>query len=391
MLGLDYILSPFSSEEFINSYWGRKALYIPGNSDKFENLFNWETVNDLLFSNRNYLGCRLLYEKKGLPSSSFDNLDEWLEKGATLVINHVNKIDPLVDKFQAVLSYELNAHININAYMSYPAKQGFDNHFDFHDVFIVQTEGEKDWFIFEPTRTYPIHKQPNQDKGDPPDSKPYLKCKLSPGDVIYIPRGHWHYAVANTPSIHLTVGPESRTGSELLHWWAFRLMEGDEFFRKDFPIIRSPLMGGSRDISSYREHMDEFRKRLIEFINDEEFMDELLTRYCMLKNPRRTENSLPFAWDEVSGLTEKSELVIRPEQKFVVHYDDETRSALLIIRGKELEIEEIPKIVLAGILSAQGENSVSGKDLLELEMGLEWEQLKKWLESLYRSGLLVRV
>ena len=137
MLGLDYLVSPLSSDDFVSQYKGKKAVYIPGEQNKYENLFPWETVNDLLFSNRDFVGCRLIHKKKALPESAYRELEKWLAKGATFVINHVNRVDPLVEKFQAVLSYELNTWVNINAYMSCPSKQGFDIHFDSHDVFIV--------------------------------------------------------------------------------------------------------------------------------------------------------------------------------------------------------------------------------------------------------------
>lgn len=391
MFGLDYLISPFSSDDFIESYWGKKALYIPGDLDKYAGLYSWETVNDLLLSSRSYSGLRLLHEKKGLPRSSFNNLDEWLEKGATLVVNSVNQVDPVMAKFQDTLEYELNRHVNINSYMSYPAKQGFYIHFDFHDVFIVHTEGEKEWKVFLPTegRTYPLHKQPNQKKGEPPDYDPYLECTLTPGDVIYIPRGHWHYAIAVTPSIHLTVGPESRSGSELLYWWARRLMEDeDDFYRQDFPIIRSPMMGGQRDDKAYRQHMAAFRDRMKAKLDDEAFMDELLTRFCMLSNRQGKEYNLPSAWNQGKGLEVDTPLTIKPGQKFVVHYDEDSNEALLVIRGKELNFEDIPKDILAVILSAQGDRPVCGSDLLKLDTELEWETAEGWLKRLCRQGLL---
>ena len=393
MFGLDNLIAPFDSEEFIREYWGKKALLIPGDDDKFKDLYSWDTVNDLLFSSRKFDGIRLLYEKKERPLRSFKNLEDWLDKGATLVINNVNKIEPVVAKFQDALEYELNRHVNINSYMSYPSKQGFDIHFDFHDVFIVHTEGEKEWKVFEPRpeRTFPLHRQPNLDKGEPPDYDPYLECTLTPGDVIYIPRGHWHYAVAVTPSIHLTVGPEARSMSELLAWWARRLMEDqDDFYRQDIPIIRSPMMGGQMEDERYREHVDQFRDRMKKLLDDESYLDELITRYCMLSNPQGREYNLPNIWNMSRGLEPESPLTVNLGQKFVAYFDDDERKVSLVIRGEELEFEGMPKEVLAAILSAQGGRTVCGKDLMALADDLEWEQLEEWLGKLVHSHFLSR-
>ncbi len=392
MFGLDYLIAPLSIDELIDSHWGKKAVYIPGPTDKFAGLYNWEAVNDILFSSRGYDGLRLLHEKKEMPAKSFKALDDWLAKGATLVINSVNSVDPLVSKFQDMLEYELNTHVNINSYMSYPAKQGFDTHFDFHDVFLVHTEGIKEWKIFEPTpgHTYPLHRLTNMDKGGPPEYDPYLQCTLTPGDVVYIPRGHWHYGIAIEPSIHLTVGPQARSTSELLQWWSRRLMDNsDDFYRRDIPIIGSSLMGGKTRPDAYREHMNEFRQRIKNYLDNDDFLDELVVRFCMLNNAQRQEFNLPKVWNEGKGLEPHTQLIIRSGQKFIVHYDDSRQSAILVIRGKELEIEGIPKLILAKVLSAQGGNSICGNDLLNVTEGVEWEKIDDWLKRLCQAKFLV--
>ena len=392
MLGLEYLISPLKIDTLIEDHWGKRAVYIPGAIDKFKGLYTWEAVNDIMFASRNYDKLRLLYEKKELPRNSFKSLDHWMAKGATLVINGVNSVDPLVAKFEDSLEYDLNRHVNINSYMSYPSKQGFDIHFDFHDVFLVHTEGIKEWKIFEPTpgHTYPLHRLLNLDKGDPPEYEPYLECTLTPGDVVYIPRGHWHYGIAIEPSIHLTVGPESRSTSELMLWWSRRLMEDkDDFFRRDIPIIHSALMGGDRDLADYQKHMQDFRDRIKEFLYNDEYLDELVTRYCMLNNRQSHTFNLPAAWNDGRGLEIDSMLTMRPGQKFIVHYDDENQLAVLVMRGKELEMEGIPKVVLAKILSAQNGALICGTDLLDSSLDISWENVKGWLQKLFDEKFLV--
>jgi len=223
MFGLDYLLSPCSVEEFRKTHYRERALYVPGADDKFASLFGWDDINNVMSNQRSSRdGVRLVYETKNLPPASLQHLDHWLWQGATLIINNVNQIDPIVGRFAALLGHELNTHVNINSYTSCPTKQGFDTHYDKHDVFIVQLAGKKAWTVFEPTRKWPLERETGP-KGDPPDTKPYLECDLTAGDVLYIPRGHWHYAVAVTPSIHFTVGPQARTGIDLLHYLTQKL------------------------------------------------------------------------------------------------------------------------------------------------------------------------
>ena len=134
--------------------------------------------------------------------------------------------------------------------------------------------------------------------------------------------------------------------------------------------------------------MAAFRDRMKAKLDDEAFMDELLTRFCMLSNRQGKEYNLPSAWNQGKGLEVDTPLTIKPGQKFVVHYDEDSNEALLVIRGKELNFEDIPKDILAVILSAQGDRPVCGSDLLKLDTELEWETAEGWLKRLCRQGLL---
>ena len=143
MFGLEYLISPVAVDEFRTQSWGERACYIPGLESKFADLFGWDDINHIMNSSRSWEGVRLVYETRNLPHEALGRLDAWLAKGATLVINSVNQLDPIVGRFATSLGHELNTHVNINSYTSCPAKQGFDNHFDRHDVFIVQIAGTK--------------------------------------------------------------------------------------------------------------------------------------------------------------------------------------------------------------------------------------------------------
>ena len=125
---------------------------------------------------------------------------------------------------------------------------------------------------------------------------------------------------------------------------------------------------------------------MIDMLDNEAFMDELLTRLSLLTNPLNKEFNLPFAWDRLHGLTEETELVIRSEQKFAVYYDDEEHTACLVIRSREVEIEGIPREAL--ILQAQGNNTISGRAILTKLPDLAWTDLRDWLTQMYRAGLL---
>ncbi len=119
-----------------------------------------------------------------------------------------------------------------------PQVQGFKCHYDTHEVFILQVDGCKQWHIFADTVKYPL-KEEKSSAHCPPESEPYLSCILEPGDVLYIPRGHWHYAkTVDQPSLHLTLGVHCLTGIDFLQWLTKQLKEEQEW-RTNLPVINN--------------------------------------------------------------------------------------------------------------------------------------------------------
>lgn len=385
MLGLDYLLSPVTMDDFVENHHGRRALLIRGDADRFHDLFGWDDVNHYTnFGVRSYPQIKLAHETKSLGAEALAQVDYWLREGATLIINNVQTRDAVVERFVRALGRELNTRVNVNAYVSWPAKQGFDIHYDKHDVFVIAVAGEKEWKVFEPTLTYPIEQMAGP-KGDPPDTDPYLACTLTKGDVLYIPRGHWHYAVAVTPSIHLTTGPQPRTAFDFLYWQLERVFKDSEFMRRDFPIIQSDEFGGRRSSEDLRAHLEEFRKNMRQSLEDESLWQQL-REFVMTSNPIPRHYQMPeFVMTEKS-LSEQTRFRLREEQKAVIDYDAEQQLARVLIRGYIVNVDRIPPEALQQLFTPG--NSYSGQELLDRYPELEWDILRTALLTLFRYGAL---
>jgi lysine-specific demethylase 8 len=100
----------------------------------------------------------------------------------------------------------------MNLWMGRGTKSGL--HFDFADNLFLQTYGTK-WVVLAPPTAsrylYPFSDVPHKSQIDPetPDLKAFplfARCKLyaatlEPGDVLFIPKGWWHYLRADNVSI----------------------------------------------------------------------------------------------------------------------------------------------------------------------------------------------
>lgn len=167
-----------------------------------------------------------------------------LRDGATLIVDAVNELSPPLQDLCAGLSVEFAAASQANLYACWGETQGFDVHWDDHDVFVVQVDGCKQWALYGPTETAPTRRGPGAE-ASLPQSDPEL-IVLEPGDVLYLPRGHWHAAVGKGgPTLHLTIGLTRKTGSDLLHWLADEAL-ADEIGRRDLPFEGGDAAIGER-------------------------------------------------------------------------------------------------------------------------------------------------
>jgi len=225
---------------FLRRSLGRRAHRARLEPARAGSLFGWPQLNAALAEHR-LAPPRLRLERSGADvtrgifrqrrtrrGTVLQDLDPAaltaaLREGATLILDAVHEISPPLQRLCAGLSAEFAAACQANLYACWGATQGFDVHWDDHDVFVVQVEGAKRWALYGPTETSPTRQAPNA-AASPPQNEPEV-IVLEPGDVLYLPRGHWHAAVGlGGPTLHLTIGLTRKTGADLVHWMADELL-----------------------------------------------------------------------------------------------------------------------------------------------------------------------
>ena len=101
---------------------------------------------------------------------------------------------------------------NVNAYLSFSRGGAFKPHWDFMDVLVVQVHGSKQWRVWSAEVPDPIEGGPFNASVAPDE-----EVELTPGDVLFIPRGEPHSAAVSAErSVHLTIGLESYHGIDFL-------------------------------------------------------------------------------------------------------------------------------------------------------------------------------
>ena len=269
MTTLSELLYPVSPTEFFAEHYSRRALYIPGEEKKLRSVFGYEELNRILNSGPVPLPT-LKLAKAGKPVVVEDAIEilQEVQQGATLIIDGVDAYSPGLRIGMAQWSEAMGEPLQVNMYLSQPDNQGFQTHYDTHDVLILQIEGFKHWRIFVPTVEQPLWIQKGH-KRDIPEI-PYMDICLSPGDVLYVPRGHWHDATAySEASMHLTVGIMSRTGIDYFNWLTDEL-RSSEIWRRDFLPPCARTIADAKNSSEFVSKVSQLKKHLADVFDNVE-------------------------------------------------------------------------------------------------------------------------
>ncbi|MCY4563370.1 MAG: hypothetical protein OXE40_02690, partial [Gammaproteobacteria bacterium] len=251
------LLAPVTPGEFFGEYYGQKPLHIPGEPHKFAEVMSWDGLNQALAINAFWTkdNLRLYQDIAAVPAEKYcrsvpglgtrvlrpdpELVKSHLSRGASLVLNSIDTLTPGIQSVADVLERALLGYTQLNLYCSFAEHKAFDSHFDTHEVFALHTEGEKTWNVYEGRLDNPIHhptfleltaEQHRRNRRDL-----LMEVHMTPGDLLYIPRGQYHDALASSDaSLHLTFGVIPLRGIDI-----FELLEDeavtDSLFRQDLP------------------------------------------------------------------------------------------------------------------------------------------------------------
>jgi len=380
------ILHPLTPVEFSTEYYSKKPLHIKDSPLKFERLFGWESLNRILNSSPvPHPTMKMVLEGKPVfPEDAKDILDA-TRNGASLVLEEIHKYDLNVGKLAAGLAKDIREPVRVNLYLSQPKRQGYNRHYDTHDVFILQIAGYKGWQVYDFTVKFPLFKQKGH-HSNPPDEL-QLGCTLGPGDVLYIPRGHWHEATAQIePSMHLTVGLYARTGIDFLSWLTNEL-RADVRWRETFPLILKDASEPSQECDP--ETMDHFErlKQLIESEISEPSLLDKYRRFCIAQESKVDPFSFPSQILETKRTNPESSFV-RPGYQQVSLEKRSDGKIELIVWGNILTFSGPAENILRHIFSTF---AFSGHDLIDIAPELTWDDISTVLSPLLREELIMVV
>ena len=141
---------------------------------------------------------------RALPPVVWDHYDQ----GCSIRLLNPHTFLPSLYTLNATLQEYFHCLIGANAYLTPPNSQGFAPHYDDIEAFVLQIEGRKRWRLYKPRNESEILPRTSSRNFQQNEiGKPILDEVLTPGDILYFPRGTIHQACTEPGyhSLHITL------------------------------------------------------------------------------------------------------------------------------------------------------------------------------------------
>ena len=246
------LLQPLDIDSFFDRYWEKLPVHIERNEEAyFSDLLNLDAIDSLIAtSDLYYPDVQLIRQAEGIPSDHYTDgnkrilplrLLEHHAAGATLTVARADAKIATVGAFCRQLQSQWQMQSHANLYLSPPGHQGFNPHYDSHDVFIIQISGNKRFNFYSNNVELPFNEAGFDAEYFVPGEKTE-ELTVSAGDTLYIPRGVTHDAIAldQSPSLHITLGVYPMTVRDLLQSLVQHAAEHDTRLRRSIPLVHRP-------------------------------------------------------------------------------------------------------------------------------------------------------
>ena len=394
-------LVAMSRDQFAERFWGRTPLLVQGQAPgRFDSLFGPDAVDELIA--RRGLRTpfvRLAREGSTLPDRAFttgggvgagvadqasdDKIRQEFAAGATIVLQGLHRLWPPIGDFAAGLGAELGHPVQVNAYVTPPGGRGFSDHYDVHDVFVLQIHGTKRWAVRDPVFVDPLRSQPWTDHREQVAAAARTvaatEATLAPGDCWYLPRGVLHAAAGQgRVSIHLTVGVHVWTA----HHLAQALLEAagsalavDPRARRSLPLGVNVADAG--ELAGELADVSEILREAVAAVPPADIARILQGA------ARASSRPAPIGplrqWSDAQGVCDEQMLTIRPDLLATVDGPDDAP----IVRSRAGRVA-VPAAAVPAV-----RRLLSGEALLVRDLMDEGEQARELARELLLAGVVV--
>lgn len=268
------LLRPCDLEDFLEGPYGRRPWHGPVSSASRRALIGWDAIAKALSITRAWdeRTLRLALHGRPVPAPEYCTPQEgafgtvWrpspervmdaLRAGATLVASGIDGVIPAVGDLVHAIEQALPVRVQANLYLSSAGRAGFPRHEDTHDVFVLHLAGRKRWQVQAPpgpgAGTTTAEAARPSGGARPGAAQAWT---LAPGDLLYLPQGWPHEALAETDGcLHLSFALVHLNLDDVARVLAQQLAAAGDTGRPLHDLHRGP--------EAMAAHIDEVLRRL---------------------------------------------------------------------------------------------------------------------------------
>lgn len=251
---------------FFQSLWEKKAAifkrsafkYVDSDLEILENHFSKQQLVKIINENSlSYLNnVKIMkYESHNRKEMEISDqtvsvkskiIEKAFKSGYTIQFFQPQRFSKFLQTVNAGFEFVFGNLAGSSSYLTPPSVQGLAPHYDDIEAFIIQTEGSKLWRLW---KNPSLPDTPSNDIPRESLSNDFVEVILNAGDVLYMPRGTIHEAVAlNAFSTHITVSLYQQFHMKMYCDTLFLKLLEDKFdsdieLRQGLPIYMSEKFG----------------------------------------------------------------------------------------------------------------------------------------------------
>jgi len=277
---IEQLLGDLSPRAFLDRYYTRLPHSRAGGAAGLSSFPGWPSVEKILAADGvdAFLAREgLMWEGGRLPT--FAEARKLFGEGHTLVIRSAERHDAELARLAAGFREDFAAPVNVHVYCTPPERSGFSWHYDPEDVFILQTQGAKEYQLRKNTvNPWPLLAQMPKDLKYEREVQPFWSCALRPGDWLYIPAGWWHSARGlEGDSITLAIGMMTPSAMELLEVLRKELLSSI-VWRQRLPVLGKANTASPEELAKIHQSLfSDLGRDLSRVLADEAFARRFLT------------------------------------------------------------------------------------------------------------------
>lgn len=197
-----------SVDSFRAEHLGRAPFAVPGRAGAAADSCRWPELDAVLCSRPADVLVVSHGRHLALPvPRTLTELRALFARGIGVAVREPERHGQQLTALCASFARDVPGEQRVIVFATPAGHHGFGRHYDAEDVFIVQTEGDKEYFFRQNTVTARVGRDVPMDfAAFARERSPLMSCRLLPGDMLYLPCGYWHSARAHADALSISIG-----------------------------------------------------------------------------------------------------------------------------------------------------------------------------------------